>query len=69
MFKAAQAKGIVKTSLHPAIFFMMISEGVFGFFEMMDCETQINKDCEEFIKDTNLLKKQVVEIFLTGALV
>ena len=69
MFKAAQAKGIVKESLHPAIFFMMISEGVFGFFEMMDCETQINKDCEEFIKDTNLLKKQVVEIFLTGALV
>lgn len=68
MFKAAQSKGIVKESLHPAIFFMMISEGVFGFFEMMDCKTQINKDCEEFIQDTNLLKKQVVEIFLTGAL-
>ncbi len=69
MFKAAQAKGIVKKNLHPAIFFVLLSEGVFGFFELMDCETQINKDCEEFIKDKNLFKKQVVDLFLTGALV
>lgn len=68
MFKAAQAKGIVKPGLHPALFFIILSEGVFGFYELMDCETQINKDCEEFVKDPILLKKQVVDIFLTGVL-
>ncbi len=37
MFKAAQAKGIVRENLHPALFFILLSEGVFGFFELMDC--------------------------------
>lgn len=68
MFKEAQAKGIVRESLHPALFFILLSEGVFGFFELMDCETKINQDCAEFIKDTNLLKHQVVDTFLNGVL-
>lgn len=69
MFKEAQGKGIVRAGLHPALFFMLLSEGVFGFFEMMDCETKLNQECAEFLKDTNLLKKQVVDIFLNGVLV
>ncbi|MCM2352439.1 MAG: TetR family transcriptional regulator [Pseudobdellovibrio sp.] len=69
MFKAAQAKGIIKPGLHPALFFILLSEGVFGFFELMDCETKINRDCAEFIKDKDLLKQQVVDIFLNGVLV
>lgn len=69
MFKAGQAKGIIREHLHPALFFILLSEGVFGFFELMDCETKINKDCAEFIKDKDLLKQQVVDIFLNGVLV
>lgn len=69
MFKAAQAKGIIREHLHPAIFFITLSEGVFGFFELMDCGTQISKDCAEFIKDKDLLKQQVVDLYLNGVLV
>lgn len=69
MFKAGQAKGFIRESLHPALFFILLSEGVFGFFELMDCETKINKDCAEFIKDKELLKQQVVDTFLNGVLV
>lgn len=68
MFRAAQAKGIIRPQLHPAVFFVMLSEGVFGFFEIMACETKVNQDCEAFIKDHELLKQQVVEIFLNGVL-
>lgn len=69
MFKEAQEKGLVRKNLHPALFFILLSEGVFGFFELMDCQTKINQDCQEFIADTNLLKEQVVETFLNGVLV
>lgn len=69
MFTEAQKKNIVKPSLNPAVFFLLLSEGVMGFYEMMDCKTSVRRDCEQYLEDQNLLKKQVVEIFLTGALV
>lgn len=69
MFKAAQAKGIVREGLHPALFFILLSEGVFGFFEIMDCKTKIIDDCKDLINDTNLFKKQVVDTLLNGVLV
>ena len=69
MFREAQAKGIIRPQLHPALFFVLLSEGVSGFFEMMACETKVNQDCDAFIKDNELLKQQVVEIFLNGVLV
>jgi AcrR family transcriptional regulator len=69
MFKEAQAKGIVRQGLHPALFFILLSEGVFGFYELMDCKTKISQDCEDLINDNELLKKQVVDTFLNGVLV
>ena len=69
MFKAAQDKGIVRAGLHPALFFVLLSEGVFGFFEVMDCKTKLNEACQDLINDHNLLKQQVVDTFLNGVLV
>ena len=69
MFKEAQTKGIVRPGLHPALFFILLSEGVFGFYELMDCKTKISQDCQDLINDNELLKKQVVDTFLNGVLV
>ncbi|AZZ37000.1 hypothetical protein CIK05_09405 [Bdellovibrio sp. qaytius] len=69
MVTAAQAKNIVRAGLNPAVFFIMLSEGIMGFYEMMDCNTSIRKDCEDLIQDRQAFKDQVVDIFLTGVLV
>lgn len=67
-FKAAQDKKIVKADLNPAIFFIMLSEGLWGFFEIMECDISLRKDCEQFVNDIDLFKKQVTELFLAGVL-
>lgn len=69
MFYEAQDRGIVRQGLNPALFFILLSEGVLGFYEVMDCKTQISQDCEDLINDKDLLKKQVVDTFLNGVLV
>lgn len=69
MFHAAQAKNIVRAGINPAVFFIMLSEGIMGFYEIMDCNTSIKKDCDELVKNPQALKDQVVDIFLTGVLV
>lgn len=69
MFAAAQAKNIVRLSVNPALYFIMLSEGLMGFYEIMDCDTSIKQDCEALLQDRELLKQQVVDIFLTGVLV
>ncbi|MES2801253.1 MAG: TetR family transcriptional regulator [Bdellovibrionota bacterium] len=69
MVIAAQEKNIVRPSINPAVFFIMLSEGVMGFYEMMDCNTSLREDCEALIQDREAFKNQVVDIFLTGVLV
>lgn len=68
LFKLAQANKIVKPDLNPALFFILLSEGIFGFYEVMDCKTSLHKDCEDLLEDKNKLKKQIVDLYLTGAL-
>ncbi len=69
LFKLAQANKVVKADLNPALFFILLSEGIFGFYEVMDCKTSLHKDCEDLLKDKNKLKKQIVDLYLTGALI
>lgn len=69
MFTEAQKKNIVRPGVHPAVFFIMLSEGLWGFYEIMDCKTSLGKDCEDLVNDREILKNQVVDIFLTGVLV
>lgn len=68
LFKLAQDNKIVKADLNPALFFILLSEGIFGFYEVMDCKTSLHKDCEDLLNDKIKLKKQIVDLYLTGAL-
>jgi AcrR family transcriptional regulator len=68
IFKSGQANGYVKADINPALFFIALSEGIWGFFEILDCETELRKDCDELIKDHENLKNQIMKIYLTGVL-
>ncbi len=67
-FTEGQAKGYVKSDINPALFFIAMSEGIWGFFEMMDCRMRLSQDCEELAKDRNEVKNQMMKIYLTGVL-
>jgi AcrR family transcriptional regulator len=66
-FQKAQAKKIVRHDIHAGLFFICMSEGLFGFYQMMDCQTSMQKDCEQFMDD-ELLKNQILNIYLNGVL-
>jgi AcrR family transcriptional regulator len=65
----AQKKNIVRNDIHPPLFFMLLIEGLFGFFEALNCETSLRNEYANFEDDTNLLKEQILRIYLQGALV
>lgn len=65
---AGQKKGYVKPDVNPALFFVIMTEGIWGFYEMMDCNTQLSRDCSELLRDPDKLKQQILNIYLTGVL-
>lgn len=69
LVEIGQKKGFVKSEINPALYFILLSEAVWGFFVISECNTKVSKDCEDLLKDTDKLKKQVLDIFLTGVLV
>ncbi len=68
IFKAGQMNGYVKPDINPALFFISMSEGLWGFFEMLDCETELRQDCVELAQNHEELKNQIMKIYLTGVL-
>jgi AcrR family transcriptional regulator len=69
LFRAAQKNKIVKSNLNPAVFFILLTEGLWGFYEIIECGTSLRNDCNQFYNDNELFKKQILEIFLSGVLV
>jgi len=69
LFRAAQKKNIVRQGLDPAVFFLLISESIFGFYEMIDCQTALTHDCNRYVQDQELFAQQILQILLTGVLV
>jgi hypothetical protein len=68
LFEIGQKKGFVKKEINPALFFILMSEGIWGFFEIMECGTNLSHDCENLSKDATELKNQILSLYLTGAL-
>lgn len=68
VFLRAQEKGIVRTDISAPLFFTFLSEGVFGFFEMMSCDQQLRQDFSLFRTNTEQLKNQILSIYLKGVL-
>lgn len=68
IFKQGQENGFVKKEIHPALFFITLSEGIWGFFEILDCDTSFKQDCADLKSNPIELKNQIIKIFLTGVL-
>jgi AcrR family transcriptional regulator len=66
-FEHAQAQKIVRPDIHAGVFFICMTEGLFGFYEMMDCKTSLRKDCEKYL-EPDLLIQQILNIYLNGVL-
>lgn len=67
LFEKAQEKKIVRPDIHSGLFFLCMTEGLFGFYEMLACNVNMEKDCAQF-NDPELFKKQILNIYLNGAL-
>lgn len=69
IFIEGQKKGYVRADVNPALFFVTLSEGIWGFFEVMECNTNLGHDIESLAKDQTELKNQIINIYLRGVLV
>ncbi len=69
LFKKAQENKVVADDINAALFFVTLSEGVWGFFEMFACNTKLNKDFENLATDHIELRNQIIKIYLKGALI
>lgn len=68
LVRDAQKQKIVKPEINPALFFILISEGIWGFYELKDCPTPLLKDCGNLYKNESKLSQQIVQIFTQGVL-
>lgn len=68
IFRSGQKNGFVKPDIHPALFFISLSEGIWGFFQMLECKTKLSNDCSDIANDHSKLKNQILQIYLTGVL-
>jgi AcrR family transcriptional regulator len=68
IFKAGQSSGVVKSDINPAFFFVTLSEGLSGFYEILDCKTAINDDFGILATNAKAIREQILKIYLTGVL-
>ena len=68
LIEIGQKNGFVKPDINPALFFILMSEGIWGFFVISECNTKLSNDCENLLNNTEKLKKQILDLFLTGVL-
>lgn len=69
LIRQAQKEKIVKPNISPALFFILLSEGIWGFYELQECPTPLLKDCKNLYQNKNKLSQQIVQIFIEGALI
>lgn len=68
LIESGQKKGFVKKDVNPALLFIAVTESIWGFYELMDCEISLSQDCRSLIQDPNELKNQILNIYLRGVL-
>ncbi len=68
LMATAQTKKIVKPDINPSLFFILMSEGIFGFFEVAACKTTLADQYAGLVNEPENLKNQIVNIYLEGIL-
>lgn len=62
LVEAGQKKGFVKEDVYPPLLFILITEAVWGFYEMMECEINLSQDCKALAVNPVELKNQILNI-------
>lgn len=68
LVEAGQKKGFVKEDVYPPLLFILITEAVWGFYEMMECGINLSQDCKDLALNPVELKNQILNIYLRGVL-
>lgn len=68
LVEAGQKKGFVKEDVYPPLLFILITEAVWGFYEMMECQINLSSDCKDLAINPVELKNQILSIYLRGVL-
>lgn len=68
IIKKAQEKKIIKNDINPTLFFIFMTEGLFGFFEIAACKTKLFDQYSDIINDPIKLRNQIIKIYLEGIL-
>jgi AcrR family transcriptional regulator len=68
LMKNAQEKKIIRTDINSALFFIMMSEGIFGFFEVAACNTKLSDRYTGLVDEPENLRNQIIKIYLEGIL-
>ena len=64
----AQEKKIIRTDINPTLFFILMTEGIFGFFEVAVCKTKLAENYTGLVDEPENLRNQIVKIYLEGIL-
>ena len=64
-----QRKGILKKDFPPQVFFMVLTEAIFGYFEAADCHFSFWKEAYEMPRDKEKLIDFLTQMFTKGILV
>ncbi len=64
----AQEKKIIRTDINPTLFFILMTEGIFGFFEVAACKTKLADNYIGLVDEPENLRNQIVKIYLEGIL-
>ncbi len=68
LVEAGQKKGFVKEDVYPPLLFILVTEAVWGFYEMVECQINLSNDCKELALNPVELKNQILNIYLRGVL-
>ena len=68
LVEAGQKKGFVKEDVYPPLLFILVTEAVWGFYEMMECQINLSNDCKDLALNPIELKNQILNIYLRGVL-
>lgn len=67
-FKQGQRQGYIQAGIDPTLFFITLSEGIWGFFQMRECPMRLSEDMQALASDLDQVKNQILQIYLRGVL-
>lgn len=69
LIREAQKKKFVDPNIIPEVFFVTLTEAIWGYFVVSDCNLKITKTCYKLPKDTESYTKFLHSLFIKGVLI